>query len=85
MKLRFSLCLFILLLPIPGFGQGNPAFNGKWTFIQQMSDDIGLYASLSIDFRQTASTVTILHKWGSGRSFLDSLALELGGTINKIP
>jgi len=86
MKLKFSFCvLALLLLPIPGAGQGNPAFNGKWTFIQQMSDDIGLYASLSIDFRQTASTVTILHKWGTGRSFLDSLSLEVGGKINKIP
>jgi hypothetical protein len=84
MRLRATLFVFALLLPVVVAGQGNPAFNGKWTFIQQMSDDIGLYASLSIDFRQTASTVTLLHKWGSGRSFLDSLSLEVGGTINKI-
>ena len=42
MKLKFFLCVLalLLLLPVPGTGQGNPAFNGKWTFIQQMSEGL---------------------------------------------
>ena len=85
MKLRYFFLLLVLLIPIVGAGQGNPAFTGKWRFVQQMSDDIGLYASLAVEFRQTASGVVIIQQWGSRRSFIDSMTLETGGKINSIP
>lgn len=85
MRFRFSLFLLALLLPTVGSAQGSPGFTGKWTFIQQMSDDIGLYASLSMEIRQSGSNIVILQRWGAGRSFVDSLSLEVGGKVNKVP
>jgi hypothetical protein len=76
--------LIAILVPSFGLGQGNSNFNGTWTLIPQMSHDIGLFANLSIEFRQNGSEVNIIQKWGSGREFIDSLDLQVGGVVNNI-
>ena len=85
MKTRLFLPLILLLFPILAASQGDPAFNGKWVVVPQASHDIALFASMSVEFRQQPSSITILQKWGGSRFFLDSLALELGGVTNTVP
>ncbi|MDP2885655.1 MAG: GxGYxYP family putative glycoside hydrolase [Ignavibacteria bacterium] len=82
-KSLFSIAL-VILLPFVTVGQGNSAFSGKWTLLPQMSHDIGLFANLTIDIRPGASTVVLIHKWGTSRSFVDSLSLQLGGAVNTV-
>jgi hypothetical protein len=73
-----------LLLPLVAEGQGNAAFNGKWVLLPQKSHDIGLFANLSIDFQQGSSSVILVHKWGGGRSFSDSISLQVGGGVTSV-
>jgi hypothetical protein len=68
-----------------GFGQGNAGLDGRWVLIPQMSQEIGLYGTLSIDIKRGISNVLVVQKWGTSRVFTDSLALNVGGTINEIP
>jgi len=77
--------VFIALLPVLGFGKGNPAFNGQWTFIPQKSSEIPLYRYLAVEFQQNGSEVTIIQKWGKRRSFSDTLRLKTGAKENKVP
>lgn len=79
------LALLIALLPTLGAGQGSSGFDGKWVLIPHMSQEIGLYGTLSIEIQQLPSSVLIVQKWGTSRSFTDSIALNLGGTVNDIP
>jgi hypothetical protein len=67
MNRKHLVFLIATLLPTFGLGQGNSNFNGKWTLIPQMSHDIGLFANLSIEFRQNGPEVNIIQKWGTGR------------------
>ena len=63
---------------------GNPAFNGKWTLIPHKSSQISLYRMLSVQFQVEKKQVTIVQKWGTRRSFTDSLVLKTGGAVNKV-
>jgi hypothetical protein len=85
MKTRLILPVIFFLFPILASGQGDPAFNGKWVVIPQASHDIALFGTMSVDFRQQPSSVTILQKWGTSRYYLDSLSLKVGGAINTVP
>ena len=73
-----SLCIvsFLLLIPVISYSQGNPNFNGQWTLLSEKSSEIGLYNTLAIDFKQEAESVTIIQKWGTSRSFSDTLRLK---------
>jgi hypothetical protein len=84
MKRSALTLISVLLLPLFAASQGNPGFNGKWSLIPQESHDIGLFANLSIDFQQGPSSVTLIHKWGSGRSYTDSLSLQTGGAVTTM-
>jgi hypothetical protein len=84
MNRKHFVLLVALLLPTFGLGQGNSNFAGKWTVIPQMSHDIGLFANLSIEFRQNGSEVVIIQKWGTGREFIDTLDLQVGGVVNNV-
>jgi hypothetical protein len=76
--------VIVLLFPTFGLAQGSTGFDGKWVLIPEMSQEIGLYEALSIDIQQRASSVLIIQKWGTSRSFTDSLALKVGGAVNDI-
>ena len=77
-----SLCIvsFLLLIPVISFSQGNPNFNGQWTLLPEKSSEIGLYRTLSIEIQQKNDDLTLIQKWGAGRSFSDTLHLK---TDNK--
>ena len=60
MKTRFFVPLIFLLFPILAASQGDPAFNGKWVVVPQASHDIALFASMSVEFSQQPSGVTLL-------------------------
>jgi hypothetical protein len=85
MKSRLLILFSLLLLPFIASSQGDPAYSGKWVVVSQSSHDIALYGTMSVEFRQEASTVTLLQKWGANRFFLDSLALKFGGAVNTVP
>ena len=76
---------FLLLIPAISFSQGNPNFNGQWTLLSEKSSEIGLYNTLSIDFKQEAESVTIIQKWGTSRSFSDTLQLNTDGKFSDFP
>lgn len=80
-----SRCLVcVLFVPVFALGQGNPGFNGKWALIPEKSTEIDLYATVSLEIQQDASTVTIIQAWGSGRSFRDTLKLKTDGSVNQV-
>lgn len=84
MKHTVYMLMIALLIPASVLGQGNPSLDGKWTLLPQMSHEIGLYGTLTIDIKQQASVVTIVQKWGTSRFFVDSLSLKLGGIVNNV-
>lgn len=73
-KIISSLTL-LMLIPVLTISQGNTNFNGNWTLIPEKSSEIGLYNTLSIDFNQNGQSVTLIQRWGTGRSFSDTLYL----------
>ncbi len=77
--------MIIVLLPTFAITQSNPEFTGKWILIPEKSSEIGLYGTLSIDIQQTDTSVTIIQKWGTSRSFSDTLNLKTNGQFQKVP
>jgi len=77
--------VLIAVLVATAFSDGDQEFNGKWTLLPLKSSEIDLFKTASLDIRQVGSTITILHTWGSGRSFTDTLVLKTGGSVNRIP
>jgi len=83
---RFIYFLLITLrLPALALTQGNPKFTGEWTLIPEKSSEIGLYNMLSIDFKQEDQYLTIIQKWGTSRSFSDTLHLKTDGKFSDFP
>lgn len=76
-----SICIF----PALGLSQGDPQFNGKWTLNPEKSSEIGLYRTLSLEILQKGATVILTQKWGTSRSFEESLILKTGGETNRVP
>jgi len=77
--------ILTMLIPLIGFAQWNYNFNGKWTLLHEKSSEIGLYNMLSIDFKQEGQNVTIIQKWGTSRSFSDTLRLKTDGKFSNFP
>ena len=67
------------------FSQDKLAFSGRWILIPEKSSEIGLYSTLSIEIRQTNTSVTIIQIWGTSRFFKDSVTLKTGGGVNTVP
>lgn len=87
-KLHKGAIFFIgvgLILPFFLMRQGSPGFNGQWNLIPEKSSEIGLYRTLSMEFQQKGKTVTVTWKWGKTRSFQETLTLESGGSVNRLP
>lgn len=76
--------MLTFLLPVSGFGKGDPGFNGKWTLIPDKSSEISLFKSLSLEIHESRSGVKIIQKWGGRRFFADTLVLKTGGAVNQI-
>lgn len=73
-----------LTLPVHSFGQGDHGFNGKWQLIKSKSSEIDLYGTLSLEIGLNQDSLSIIQKWGTRRSFVDSLDLLTDGSVNEI-
>ncbi|MEE4312748.1 MAG: GxGYxYP domain-containing protein [candidate division KSB1 bacterium] len=77
--------LVILLCPVLLLGNGHPGFDGEWTLLKDKSSEIGLYNSLSLEIERGVETTTIIQKWGTRRSFSDTLQLRTDGKPMSLP
>ncbi|MDZ7372915.1 MAG: hypothetical protein ONB23_03000, partial [candidate division KSB1 bacterium] len=63
----------------------DKSFEGRWELVPQVSSEIGLYDALSLEFRVSGNEVQIVEKWGTTRSFQDTLRFVVGGQENLVP
>ena len=78
-RVFFTLIIVILL-----FG-GNSLYSetnifGSWELVDHMSTEIDLYGTLSLNLHKTDSTIVLTRKFGRGRSYADTLVLNLNST-----
>ncbi len=78
--LIFSLLLSSTLL----LAQPATDFWGEWELIPQASSEISLYGTLSLQLQNHEQGISIIQKWGRGRSFSDTLTLKTDGTANEL-
>jgi len=85
-KLDRIMCLVIgLLLFSSGLmSQNKNDFLGKWTLIVDKSSEIALYRTLSLDFQKVDSKIRLIQKWGTSRSYSDTLLLKTDNSVNKV-
>jgi hypothetical protein len=76
------LALFLLLVSV---SRAQDPLSGAWELLPSQSTDIDLYGTLSVRILPAGSHVTVVQRWGGGRSFLDSLDLPLDGTTVSVP
>ena len=84
MKKIIMIAVLAMSLPFVLPAQPASSLAGKWTLIPQKSHDIGLFANLSIEVRQVESDLILLQKWGSARSFNDSILVKPGGASTSV-
>ena len=86
-KLIRIMCVVIgtILFSSGVWSQNKNDFLGKWTLMVDKSSEIALYRTLSLDFQQVGSKIRLIQKWGTSRSYSDTLLLKPDGSINKIP
>jgi hypothetical protein len=77
--------LLVLMWSTVSLGQGDPGFNGKWILEPERSTEIDLYGALCVEIQESSPIVTVVHTWGTGRSYNDSLVLRTDGSINYLP
>jgi len=77
--------LAIVLISQSALGQGSEAFYGQWNLIPEKSSEIALYGTLSLEFQKHGSRLQLIQKWGTSRSYSDTLFLLTDGSANKIP
>jgi hypothetical protein len=80
-----SAVIMILLFSTAAISQNKNDFLGKWTLIVDRSSEIALYRTLSLEFQKVGSKIRLIQKWGSRRSYSDTLLLKTDGSINKVP
>ncbi|MDZ7335468.1 MAG: GxGYxYP family putative glycoside hydrolase [candidate division KSB1 bacterium] len=87
MSKKAIVILSLIFLFIPGlmFSQGNSVFNGQWTLLPEKSSEIGLYGTLSIDFAIADQSITLIQKWGTSRSFSDTIQINADGIARDFP
>lgn len=86
MRNRFwLLVLSVIVFPIIGLTKSNPAFNGNWELISEISSEISLYDRLSLQIQLDDARVRIIEKWGTGRSFSDTLDFRTDGKVSQVP
>ncbi len=79
------LFLFVLSSIATGFGQTEQNILGKWTLLPDKSSSIGLYKSLNVEIQQKGDKLTIIQQWGRGRSYTDTLMIQVNGKGKTIP
>jgi len=59
-------------------------FDGKWNLIKEKSTEIDLYGALSIEFQIVDDQLRLVQQWGIGRSFRDSILLNIDGSFHGL-
>lgn len=75
----------VLLVPRLAPAQTDSTVFGSWELIPDRSTEIDLYATLSVTVAQKGNAVEIVRKFGSVRSYTDSLFLIPGARALKKP
>ena len=82
---RIIYVVIVMLLFSTGLkSQGGNDFYGKWKLITDKSSEIALYRTLTLDFQKIGSKIRLIQKWGSSRSYSDTLILKTDGSVNKV-
>jgi len=83
-KIWYVVTLFMAVATL-ALSQDQANFNGDWTLIPAKSSEIGLYRTLSIQIQLNESGLSLIQKWGTRRSFSDTLHLPLDGRFHAYP
>lgn len=83
--LKKILCsgLLVFVFALPVIGAAGADFDGQWNLIREKSTEIDLYRSLSLEFQTSGKNLTLIQKWGRGRSYSDTLQLRTDGKTQK--
>lgn len=79
------LSLFFVFFSTLAISQSISNFNGQWVVLPEKSSEIGLYGTLTIDLQTEDQTVTIIQKWGTSRSFSDTVRIKTDGKFREFP
>ncbi len=64
---------------------GAPEFAGTWKLIPELSTEIDLYATLTLEVSLKEEGVLLVQTWGTTRRFVDSLDLRTDGKPTLVP
>ena len=91
-KVCVQCCFFLALLFISGLpvnaqkaSRDSLGFSGQWQLIPDESTDVTFYNTISMRIAASPSHVTIVRKWQSTFSKVDSFTVTTDGKINTVP
>ncbi len=84
-RLLTILSLLFFIIPSLSHAQQHRDFNGLWSLLPEKSSEIGLFGTLSIHFIIHDSSITLIQKWGTTRSFTDTIQIEPDGVVREFP
>ncbi len=78
-------CIMVIFLLLSAYisEAGTNDFDGKWNLIKEKSTEIDLYGTLSVEFQINGDQLTLIQKWGGGRSFNDTISLKIDGDFHS--
>ncbi len=84
-KKIFSVTIFLLLTFSLLLAQESSNIWGKWNLIPEKSSEIALYRTLSVTFEKAGSNIRLIQRWGTRRSFVDTLLFSANGKTSLVP
>ncbi|MFZ5517263.1 MAG: GxGYxYP domain-containing protein [Candidatus Zhuqueibacterota bacterium] len=80
-SVAYFTCIFFLFFSLISEAESND-FDGTWKMINEKSTEIDLYGALSVEFHISGDQLTLIHQWGVGRSFRDSINLNIDSNFH---
>lgn len=84
-RLLLTIITLMLLHSPLALAQKKADLSGVWELLPDKSTEIDLYSALAVKISQAGNTVIVVRKYGTSRSFTDSLVLEPGGKSLTVP
>ncbi len=81
----YSFRISLILLLLVASSQAEETFVGDWTLIRERSSEIDLYETVSLNIQLTGANLTLIQKWGTGRSYIDTLKIKVDGSALTVP
>ncbi|MBN2092323.1 hypothetical protein JW964_22070 [candidate division KSB1 bacterium] len=81
----YSFRISMILLLLVSSSQAEETFVGDWTLIRERSSEIDLYETVSLNIQLTGANLTLIQKWGTGRSYADTLKIKVDGSALTVP